>query len=490
MMCPKGEKVLSIRGQKNVYEVVGNNKKQQITVLVNVSADGIVAPTMVVFAGKRLPKGIAQTMPEDWAMAKSDKGWITGETFFEYVLNVFYPWLVEKNIKLPVILFLDGHVSHLTYHLSVFCESKGIHIIAFYPNATHIQQPLDVAMFGPLKQEWAKEVHKWRMQTQEPLNKMQFSPMLNTVIKTRLTEATIKSGFATCGLYPWNPQAIDYSKCLTTSCDPEPSNPDPDNIPLPTSVELNNNQLGHNYLEIIINKQTLQQFKEELNNDVWTGPTEAKDLFEVWRTSYLLSSGTTVEEDQCVMIDNLTPETFDYIPTLNKQILEPNVETIVESVDLSNTPSCSTAFPKDPTSEEKRRNKLAEKISPHTGGKGVPSPFKKNLLWPKTPEKRNKVNRRLRMPSVVTSKKFQEFEEKKLKEKQIQEQLKAERKRKREDKKNDCKAKRVTKKRGIAEDEDEDWQCAVCLCRYNSEVIRGIVRQWVECDGCKKQFHV
>jgi len=82
------------------------------------------------------------------------------------------------------------------------------------------------------------------------------------------------------------------------------------------------------------------------------------------------------------------------------------------------------------------------------------------------------------------------LKKKKLKEKQIQEQLKAERKRKREDKKNDCKAKRVTKKRGIAEDEDEDWQCAVCLCRYNPEVIRGIVRQWVECDGCKKQFHV
>lgn len=31
MLCPKGEKVLSIRGEKNVYEVCGNNDKQQIT---------------------------------------------------------------------------------------------------------------------------------------------------------------------------------------------------------------------------------------------------------------------------------------------------------------------------------------------------------------------------------------------------------------------------------------------------------------------------
>ncbi|XP_060855289.1 uncharacterized protein LOC132932965 [Metopolophium dirhodum] len=143
MLCPKGEKVLCMRGEKNVYEVCGNNDKQQITVLVNISADGVVAPTMLVFYGKQMPKGIAKTILSDWFMAVSAKGWITGETFFENVANVFYSCLMEKKIQLPVILFLDGHVSHLTYHLSMFYKDKGIHIIAFYPNSTHIQQPLD-----------------------------------------------------------------------------------------------------------------------------------------------------------------------------------------------------------------------------------------------------------------------------------------------------------------------------------------------------------
>jgi len=60
--------------------------------------------------------------------------------------------------------------------------------------------------------------------------------------------------------------------------------------------------------------------------------------------------------------------------------------------------------------------------------------LKRTFYGPKPPKKEtnkqtNKVNRRLRMPSVVTSKKFQEFEEKKLKEKQIQEKLKVESKR-------------------------------------------------------------
>jgi len=164
MLCLKGETILSIRREKNVYEVCGNNDKQQITVLVNISADVVVAPTMLVFSEKQMPKSI------------------TGETFFEYVANVFYPWLIEKKIQLPVILFFDGHVSHLTYHLSTFCMDKRIHIIAFYPNTTHIQQPLDVAIIGPLKKEWAKEVHNWRMKSQDSLSKYKFAPLLNQVI--------------------------------------------------------------------------------------------------------------------------------------------------------------------------------------------------------------------------------------------------------------------------------------------------------------------
>jgi len=32
--------------------------------------------------------------------------------------------------------------------------------------------------------------------------------------------------------------------------------------------------------------------------------------------------------------------------------------------------------------------------------------------------------------------------------------------------------------------------CVVCFCRYSSEEIRGLTKQWVECDGYSKQFHV
>lgn len=74
MLCPKSEKVLAIRGQKNVYEIVNGSEKECITVSVVVGSDGTIAPTLIVFPGKRLPQGCKVNVPEDWSLAKSEKG--------------------------------------------------------------------------------------------------------------------------------------------------------------------------------------------------------------------------------------------------------------------------------------------------------------------------------------------------------------------------------------------------------------------------------
>lgn len=88
---------------------------------------------------------------------------MTGESFFEYISNVFIKYLDDSNIPRPVVLFLDGHKSHLTFHLSKLCQENKIHLVALYPNSMHILQPLDVALFSPLKKRWKKLTHQWRL---------------------------------------------------------------------------------------------------------------------------------------------------------------------------------------------------------------------------------------------------------------------------------------------------------------------------------------
>ena len=79
---------------------------------------------------------------------------MTTECFFEYVKNVFHPFLLKEEIPLPVIVFTDGHASHFSIELSEFCSKNGIILVGLFPNATHIMQPLDVAVFGPMKAKW------------------------------------------------------------------------------------------------------------------------------------------------------------------------------------------------------------------------------------------------------------------------------------------------------------------------------------------------
>lgn len=109
---------------KNVYNVVNNNEKENVTVLVTANAAGRLAPPLVLFSGKSIPKDAVQVAPPNYSLGFSDNGWMTAKNFFEYIANVFQPWLEESGIELPVVLFIDGHSSHMTLPLSKFCDEK------------------------------------------------------------------------------------------------------------------------------------------------------------------------------------------------------------------------------------------------------------------------------------------------------------------------------------------------------------------------------
>ena len=59
-----------------------------------------------------------------------------------------------------MLLFMDGHKSHMTLELSKFCEENGIILYALPPSTIHIMQPADVSVkhVKPLKRENRKGV--------------------------------------------------------------------------------------------------------------------------------------------------------------------------------------------------------------------------------------------------------------------------------------------------------------------------------------------
>ncbi|KAJ8971663.1 hypothetical protein NQ314_000588 [Rhamnusium bicolor] len=155
-LSPKGIKCLVRKGDKTSYNFINNDEKECLTTLITANAAGMLVPPMVMFNYERIPAHISNLMPQEWGIGKSESGWMTGQSFYEFVANIFHPWIVANNVKVPVALFVDGHSSHLTMELSNFCVENQIELIALYPNATHILQPLDVSVFHPLKNGWKK----------------------------------------------------------------------------------------------------------------------------------------------------------------------------------------------------------------------------------------------------------------------------------------------------------------------------------------------
>ncbi|XP_062534944.1 uncharacterized protein LOC134204134 [Armigeres subalbatus] len=136
--------------------------KQNVTVMFSFSASGLVVNPLVILPGKRIRKEIAQGFPSEWKLGQSERGWMTSHNFGEYMKKVFHPFYFLKEIKLPIILFVDGHSSHVGIEVADLCQQLGVILIALYPNTTRITQPADVSIFKPLKDHWKNEVDDWR----------------------------------------------------------------------------------------------------------------------------------------------------------------------------------------------------------------------------------------------------------------------------------------------------------------------------------------
>lgn len=443
---PKGSKVLAQKGDKTVYQQVNSDEKECLTVLVTGNAAGDLAPPMILFRYERIPREISESIPGCWGIGKSETGWMTGETFYEYISNVFYPWLLKSGIEFPIIIFLDGHASHLTLHLSKFCESKGIILIALFPNATHLIQPMDIAVFRTLKDGWKNKVQQWRLSNYDApvLKKIHFSPLLAELLEERVTPSVLQSGFRKSGLFPWNPNAVKIDR----------NEPDKHNSNTPSAVSqsrIKNLETGLKFLEENIDQQKISAFR---NSDQWEGDIRDHSLFYFFKekTSELIALKSQTKNLQPRASDpNEKPrkEPEEIASEQNKVTAEEPRITDSTNTELSEEQSVLELFKKPSTplkmpiamnevTPEKDLPPTLQLNQQSTSTCIVPSPFKRALFWPGPRQtKQSKRAKKEKVPSVITAKKWQEYHEKKQREKAAQEEIKKknaeERKRKKEE---------------------------------------------------------
>lgn len=188
-----------------VHSFGHTNRHECLTVLFGGCASGKAVPPLLVYNCKKISPAIWQSAPNAWGLGINDTGRMTARTFLEYITNVFHPWLVANDVKLPVMLFVDGSCPYITVTLTQFCLLHGIELIAILPEAVDVIHPIGEAVYNALKTGWKLNRDLWTTDNPKTLFKRQhFAPLLNDVLSGLDMKNLMKSAFRSAGLSPFD----------------------------------------------------------------------------------------------------------------------------------------------------------------------------------------------------------------------------------------------------------------------------------------------
>ena len=146
-----GKVVVSWKTKQAYSEAKGT--RDHVTVNACVSANGLVLPPHIIFAGE-FPSGPYVREGSDGALYSiSDNGYLDSMLFYIFMNQLFIP--KTRHIASQKLLILDDHGSHLDINTIQLCRANNIHLYCLPPHTTHIFQPLDVVIFHPVKSHFS-----------------------------------------------------------------------------------------------------------------------------------------------------------------------------------------------------------------------------------------------------------------------------------------------------------------------------------------------
>ncbi|XP_032390430.1 uncharacterized serine-rich protein C215.13 [Etheostoma spectabile] len=203
--------VIVPRGAKHAYRQA-QGTREHITVLACLNAAGEDIPPFIIYKGG-YPGGPYNKVGVPNALyGKSQAGYIDSELFRKWFVGHFLKFATQER---PLLLVMDGHVSHLDPELVRAAQREGVILLCLPPHTSHILQPLDVSFFGPLKADFSGVTGDLSAVNHSFLvSKKEFSRVLRDSYQRVRDRGLVVAGFRKCGLYPLDPMAIDWSRVM------------------------------------------------------------------------------------------------------------------------------------------------------------------------------------------------------------------------------------------------------------------------------------
>jgi 4-hydroxybenzoate polyprenyltransferase len=132
-----------------------------VSIIECISAMGHALNPLIIYKGKTVQQ---QWFPldlgpyEGWQFTATENGWTTDATAVEWLQKVFIPQTLPQGKKEARLLVVDGHGSHTTTEFMWTCYINNVYLLFLPPHTSHVLQPLDQSVFGPVKAAYRKEL--------------------------------------------------------------------------------------------------------------------------------------------------------------------------------------------------------------------------------------------------------------------------------------------------------------------------------------------
>ncbi|XP_073766983.1 uncharacterized protein [Danio rerio] len=201
------EKVLCQTGRKHKYQQQ-QIIREHITIHCCVNA-GESIPPFIIYPDAS--QAIGWMDPPNALYGVQEKGYMDSELFFKWLCH-FDKYAPEER---PIVLIMDQHETHVSKPVIMFCRENKIEIICLPAHTTHILQPLDIAVFNPLKTACSTMASRMSLVRGDVIvGKKQFSSLLKHVYPTAVTAQNIKAGFRKAGIFPLSWAAVDTTQVV------------------------------------------------------------------------------------------------------------------------------------------------------------------------------------------------------------------------------------------------------------------------------------
>lgn len=199
----KPDRVIARRGEKQVSAMTSAERGTLVTLALAGNAIGNYIPPMFIFPRKRFQEHFIRDGPVGSVGTANGSGWMQEDDFHAFLEH--FKTHVRPSKEHRTLLLLDNHSSHMALKNIEFCRENGIILLTFPPHCTHKLQPMDRAIFGPLKKAINTACDNWmRSNAGKVMCIYDIPSITKTAFDVAITAKNISAGFAATGTWPVN----------------------------------------------------------------------------------------------------------------------------------------------------------------------------------------------------------------------------------------------------------------------------------------------